>query len=291
MSLEGISVLRHLEWSEGPEGWQGDRFAASGGSGRRGRSGTPKELSKKGAVTRTTWGYGPMDPQGVSAPDALEGLVVLVTFPYPSLSSARKGIFWVKRQHLFFFWTKCKNDNIQLKKQGSQWNGCRWVYPDRYGGRYYKGPLWKGSKSGSGKCVCSTLFFHSRYRGGQRVLCQFLNKLHIPDVVDDHKIRSLIGSYWWTCGESISQFTKGYYNSASQCPLRDSVSNNASTKFETSITKKFENQLEFFSEEEFWKLEELNALFMFLDSIIPLEDNGDEVDVPKRSKKRCVHRR
>jgi condensin complex subunit 3 len=51
------------------------------------------------------------------------------------------------------------------------------------------------------------------------------------------------------------------------------------------ITKKFENQLENFSEEEFRKLEELNALFMFLDSIIPLED-GDDVDVPKRSRKR-----
>jgi len=25
----------------------------------------------------------------------------------------------------------------------------------------------------------------------KRVLCQLLNKLHIPDVVDDHKIRSL----------------------------------------------------------------------------------------------------
>jgi len=78
-------------------------------------------------------------------------------------------------------------------------------------------------------------------------------------------------------------------SSSQRRPFRDSVCNNAFSKFETSITKKFENQLENFSEEEFRKLEELNALFMFLDSIIPLDDDND-VDVPKRSKKRCVHR-
>ena len=42
---------------------------------------------------------------------------------------------------------------------------------------------------------------------------------------------------------------------------RDSLCNNAFTKFETLITKKFDNQLEHFSEEEFRKLDELS---MFL---------------------------
>ena len=68
-------------------------------------------------------------------------------------------------------------------------------------------------------------------------------------------------------------------------PLRDSICNNAFTKFETLITKKFKNQLEHFSEEEFRKLEELNELFLFLDSIIPMEDDDNDV-APRRSKKR-----
>ncbi|KIM49317.1 hypothetical protein M413DRAFT_438505, partial [Hebeloma cylindrosporum] len=105
----------------------------------------------------------------------------------------------------------------------------------------------------------------------KKVLCQLLNKLYIPDVVDDHKIRSL---------KLLMD------NLRARRPLRDSVCNNAFTKFETLITKKFENQLEHFSEEEFRKLEELNELFMFLDSIIPMEDDDDDVDAPTRNRKR-----
>jgi len=70
-------------------------------------------------------------------------------------------------------------------------------------------------------------------------------------------------------------------------PLRDSVCNNAFTKFETLITKKFKDQLEHFSEDEFRKLEELNELFMFLDSMIPIGDD-DDFDVPRRNGKRYV---
>ena len=69
------------------------------------------------------------------------------------------------------------------------------MYPNRYGGRYHKDPLWKGSKSGTGKCVYVKLLFSCILipdtEEDKRVLCQLLNKLHIPDVVDDHKIRSL----------------------------------------------------------------------------------------------------
>jgi condensin complex subunit 3 len=59
------------------------------------------------------------------------------------------------------------------------------------------------------------------------------------------------------------------------------------TKFEATITKKFEKQLEHFSEEEFRQLEELQDLFMFLDSIIPLDDDDlTEIDIPRRGRKR-----
>ncbi|KAJ3515967.1 hypothetical protein NLJ89_g1427 [Agrocybe chaxingu] len=58
-------------------------------------------------------------------------------------------------------------------------------------------------------------------------------------------------------------------------------------KFEATITKKFEKQLEHFSEEEFRKLNELNDLFQFLDSIIPLDDDEFiDIDVPRKGKKR-----
>jgi condensin complex subunit 3 len=69
--------------------------------------------------------------------------------------------------------------------------------------------------------------------------------------------------------------------------LRDSACNTALAKFETAIVKKFEKQLEQFSEEDFRKLEELNELFEFLDSIIPLDDDEPFDPEPrKRGRKR-----
>ncbi|KAF8965273.1 nuclear condensing complex subunit [Flammula alnicola] len=106
----------------------------------------------------------------------------------------------------------------------------------------------------------------------KRVLCQLFNKLHIPDTVDDYRIRSL---------KLLMD------NLRTRRPLRDSVCNTAFTKFEATITKKFEKQLEHFSEEEFRKFEELNELFMFLDSIIPLDDDElIDIDIPKKGRKR-----
>jgi condensin complex subunit 3 len=126
----------------------------------------------------------------------------------------------------------------------------------------------------------------------KKVLCQLLNKLYIPDVVDDHKIRSLkLLMDNLRAVSSPYNPLKAIMNrdlSSQRRPLRDSVCNNAFTKFETLITKKFENQLEHFSEEEFRKLEELNELFMFLDSIIPMEDDDDDIGIPRRSRKRYV---
>ena len=55
-------------------------------------------------------------------------------------------------------------------------------------------------------------------------------------------------------------------------------------KFDNALSKKYEKQLENFSEDELRKLEELKDLFEFLDDIIPLED--DEDDPPKKGRKR-----
>jgi condensin complex subunit 3 len=72
-----------------------------------------------------------------------------------------------------------------------------------------------------------------------------------------------------------------------QCrPLRDTTANNALVRFDTSITKKFEKQLEDFNEDEYRKLEELKDLFEFLDEIIPDDDDGDEEPKKKPKNKR-----
>ncbi|KAF9484715.1 hypothetical protein BDN70DRAFT_872249 [Pholiota conissans] len=107
----------------------------------------------------------------------------------------------------------------------------------------------------------------------KRVLCQLLNKMYIPDTVDEYRIRSL---------------KLLMINLRTRRPLRDTICKTALAKFEATITKKFEKQLEHFSEEEFRKLAELQELFLFLDSIIPEDDiELTEIDIPRtRGRKR-----
>jgi condensin complex subunit 3 len=63
-------------------------------------------------------------------------------------------------------------------------------------------------------------------------------------------------------------------------PLKDTVARNAITKFDNMLSKKFEEQLKDFSEEDYRKLESLQELFNFIDDIIP--EDEDEEEVPKR---------
>ncbi|KAF8163123.1 nuclear condensing complex subunit [Crassisporium funariophilum] len=123
--------------------------------------------------------------------------------------------------------------------------------------------------------VLRTLF-EKDLKEDKRVLCQLLNRLYIPDVVDDYKIRSV---------KLLIDHLR------TRRPLRDSVCNTALTKFDTTIIKKFEEQLKHSTEEEFRKLEELNELFEFLDSIIPLDDDEIiDLDAPrKKGRKRLAH--
>ncbi|KAJ7671638.1 nuclear condensing complex subunit [Mycena polygramma] len=106
----------------------------------------------------------------------------------------------------------------------------------------------------------------------KRILCQMLGKLHIPDEVDVDKIRTL---------KLLID------NVSSRRPLGDSVANNALKKFESTIVKKFEKELEGFSEAEYRQFEKLKDLFDFLDDIMP--DDDDEtinIEVKKKGKKR-----
>ncbi|KAJ6570219.1 nuclear condensing complex subunit [Mycena vulgaris] len=106
----------------------------------------------------------------------------------------------------------------------------------------------------------------------KKVLVQLLVKLHIPDEVDVDKIRTL----------KLLMHTLNLRR-----PLRDTTTNNAFKKFDASISKKFEKQLEDFDEDEYRKLEELKDLFEFLDDIIPEDDDETiNIDAKKKGKKR-----
>ncbi|KAI0040302.1 ARM repeat-containing protein [Auriscalpium vulgare] len=114
--------------------------------------------------------------------------------------------------------------------------------------------------------IVKMLFSKSLEKDDKKVLCQVLNRLYVPPEVDDDKIRTL---------------KLLILNIRSRRPLRDTAAVNALTKFENTISKKFEEQLRDFNEEEFRKLESLKELFELLDEIIP-EDDDDEVEQPKK---------
>ncbi|KAJ6631026.1 nuclear condensing complex subunit [Mycena sp. CBHHK59/15] len=120
--------------------------------------------------------------------------------------------------------------------------------------------------------IVRALLTEDMEKDDKKVLCQMLGKLYIPDEVDDDKILTL----------KLLMHTLSVRR-----PLHDATINNAFKKFDASISKKFEKQLEGFDETELRKLEELHDLFEFLDDIIP-EDDDEVVDVnpKKKGKKR-----
>ncbi|KAJ6577355.1 nuclear condensing complex subunit [Mycena capillaripes] len=106
----------------------------------------------------------------------------------------------------------------------------------------------------------------------KRILCQMLGKLYIPDEVDVDKIRTL---------KLLMD------NVSSRRPLDDTVANNALKKYQATIQKKFEKELEGFSEAEYRELQKLKELFEFLDEILPVDDNESiNIEVKKKGKKR-----
>lgn len=117
-----------------------------------------------------------------------------------------------------------------------------------------------------------------------------LGKLYLPDEVDDDKVRVL--KLLLTNLRSVRSRRKEACGSfvmlmvIQRRPPRDTAAKNALVKFDAALSKKYERQLENFSEDEFRKLEELRELFDFLDDIIPDFDEDDEP--PKKGRKRCV---
>ncbi|TCD67325.1 hypothetical protein EIP91_000246 [Steccherinum ochraceum] len=114
--------------------------------------------------------------------------------------------------------------------------------------------------------IIKTLFSDELTKDEKKSLCQLLGKLHIPETIDDDKIRTL---------------KLLMHNIRARRPIRDAASRNAFTKFEIALNKKFEKQLEAFNEEEYRQLEQLKGLFEFLDDIIPLSDDEEEA-APKK---------
>ncbi|OSD02561.1 hypothetical protein PYCCODRAFT_320509 [Trametes coccinea BRFM310] len=117
--------------------------------------------------------------------------------------------------------------------------------------------------------IVKALFSVDYDKEDKKALCQMLGKLYLPDEVDDDKVRVL---------------KLLVTNLRSRRPPRDTAAKNSLAKFDAALSKKYEKQLENFSEEEFRKLEELRELFEFLDDIIPDED--DEEEAPKKGRKR-----
>ncbi|KAH8101082.1 nuclear condensing complex subunit [Cristinia sonorae] len=114
--------------------------------------------------------------------------------------------------------------------------------------------------------ITKTLFRDDLTKTEKKTLCQLLGKLHIPETIDDDKIRTL---------------KLLMHNLRNRRPLREASSKNAFNKFEATLTKKFEKQLEAFDETEYRQLEHLKELFEFLDDIIPLSDDED-IEPPKK---------
>ncbi|KAI8971320.1 nuclear condensing complex subunit [Trametes punicea] len=117
--------------------------------------------------------------------------------------------------------------------------------------------------------IVKALFSADYDKEDKKALCQMLGKLNLPVEVDDDKVRVL---------------KLLVTNLRSRRPPRDTAAKNALAKFDATLSKKYEKQLENFSEEEFRKLEELRELFEFLDDIIP--DEEDEDEPPRKGRKR-----
>ncbi|TBU47907.1 nuclear condensing complex subunit [Dichomitus squalens] len=117
--------------------------------------------------------------------------------------------------------------------------------------------------------ILKALFSIKYSKEDKKALYQVLGKLYLPDEVDADKVRIL---------KLLVD------NLRTRRPPRDTAGKNALIKFDSALAKRYEKQLENFSEDEFRKLEELKDLFEFLDDIVPLEEDEDEP--PKKGRKR-----
>ena len=134
---------------------------------------------------------------------------------------------------------------------------------------------------------------HDDVEEDKKVLCQVLGRLHLPETVDDDKIRTLklLVHNVFTVPLPFPFFRALplliiHTPRVQRRPIRDVSARNALSKFDATISRKYADKLADFSEEEYRRLEQLDALFRFLDDIVPLDD-GEEVEMPKtRGRKR-----
>ncbi|KAH9921582.1 nuclear condensing complex subunit [Amylocystis lapponica] len=111
--------------------------------------------------------------------------------------------------------------------------------------------------------IVKALFSKEMEKEDKKALCQLLGKLHMPDVLDEDKLRTL---------KLLTQ------NLRSRRPLRDTVAQNAFVRFDNALSKKYAAQLEGFSEEEYRQLEGMKDVFSWLDEI---SEGEEEIEMPK----------
>ncbi|KAF7330334.1 Chromosome condensation complex protein [Mycena venus] len=174
------------------------------------------------------------------------------------------------RQHL-----EGEEDVLSLTSVANMW--IDWTDPSRV--HDPNGPPGAASKAGDpliqfdmANDILRALLTDKMPKEDKRILCQILPKLYIPDEVDVDKIRTL---------KLLIE------NVSTRRPLGDTTANNALKKFDAAIQKKFEKELEGFSEAEYRELQKLQELFDFLDDIIP-EDDDEVIDteIKKKGRKR-----
>ncbi|KAF9508646.1 hypothetical protein BS47DRAFT_1320578 [Hydnum rufescens UP504] len=113
--------------------------------------------------------------------------------------------------------------------------------------------------------ILRILFEKGMDKERKKTYVQLLAKLHIPEHIDNDKLRTLM------------LFIK---NLRRRRPLQDTAARNALTRFEASLGKKFATQLENsgIDESELRKLEQLKDLFDFLDEITSASEEEIDVD-------------
>ena len=122
-------------------------------------------------------------------------------------------------------------------------------------------------ESASRRVLCSNFSDHGDVEE-DKVLCQILGRLRLPETVDDDKVRTLkllVHNVFTVRSRSRLLDPSLIVMPARQRrPVRDISARNALTKFDTTISKTLSN----FSEEEYRQLEQLETSFKFLDDII-----------------------
>jgi condensin complex subunit 3 len=145
----------------------------------------------------------------------------------------------------------------------------------------------------SASCLvwCGDVTYDGDVEEDKKVLCQVLGRLHLPETVDDDKIRTLkllVHNVFTVLFLSCARFPTDPVPRVQRRPIRDVSARNALSKFDTTISKKYADKLAGFSEEDYRRLEQLDALFRFLDDIVPLDDGEEMEPMRTRGRKRWV---